>query len=180
METFITIIHVIVSLFLIMVVLLQAGKGAGIGATFGGASQTVFGGRGAGNFLSRLTAVTAFVFVLTSITLAYESSRGSESGIGDVNAALPDGGTDKGWEELGVDPSATGTDGTATATATDTAATAAGTADLTGTADATGTDDSAGTADPADAASADPGADAADPGTTAPAPASGSADTAAP
>ena len=63
MQTFITIIHVIVCFFLILIVLLQAGKGAGIGVAFGGASQTLFGSRAAGNFLSRLTGVTAVIFM---------------------------------------------------------------------------------------------------------------------
>jgi preprotein translocase subunit SecG len=62
-------------LFLIFVVLLQAGKGGGMGLAFGGGqAQTMFGGSGAGNFLTRLTAITAVVFMLTSLTLAYLAS----------------------------------------------------------------------------------------------------------
>src|SRR5262249_36113095 len=63
----------------IFVVLLQAGKGGGMGLAFGGGqAQTMFGGSGAGNFLTRLTAVTAVVFMLTSLTLAYlASARGT-------------------------------------------------------------------------------------------------------
>ena len=57
-----------------IVVLLQQGKGADIGAVFGGSSQTVFGSAGAGNFLTRLTAGLALVFFLTSISLAYFSN----------------------------------------------------------------------------------------------------------
>src|SRR6185436_15736111 len=76
MVTFITIIHVFVCIFLILVVLLQAGKGGGMGVAFGsGTSAAVFGGRGAGSFLEKLTAGTAICFMLTSITLAWFASR---------------------------------------------------------------------------------------------------------
>jgi preprotein translocase subunit SecG len=77
MITFLTIVHVLVCLFLILVVLLQAGKGGGMGIAFGGGggSQTVFGSSGAGNFLTRLTSVTALVFLLTSLGLAHFSSQ---------------------------------------------------------------------------------------------------------
>src|SRR5581483_810750 len=79
MATFITVIHVIVCIFLILVVLLQAGKGGGMGLAFGSStSAQVFGGRGAGSFLERLTAGTAIVFMLTSMSLAYIASQ-SES-----------------------------------------------------------------------------------------------------
>jgi preprotein translocase subunit SecG len=76
MVTLVTIIHVIVCLFLILVILLQAGKGGGMGAAFGGAgTQTVFGGRGAATFLSKVTSVMAFMFVFTSLVLAYWASH---------------------------------------------------------------------------------------------------------
>ena len=75
MVTIITILHVIVCLFLIFVVLLQAGKGGGMGLAFGGSNAgQVFGGSGAGNFLTRLTGITAVMFMLTSLTLAYLAS----------------------------------------------------------------------------------------------------------
>src|SRR5262245_66695901 len=64
------VVHVIVAVALILIVLLQAGKGAGIGAAFGGASQTVFGPRGPGNFLSKLTTAAAGIFMITSLVLA--------------------------------------------------------------------------------------------------------------
>ena len=71
------IIHIFVCLFLMLVVLLQQGKGGGMGAAFGGgAAQQVFGGRGAGNLLTRATAICAAVFMLTSVSLAYLSSSG--------------------------------------------------------------------------------------------------------
>jgi preprotein translocase subunit SecG len=72
-------LHVIVCFFLIAVVLLQRGKGAEMGAVFGGgASSTVFGSRGAGNFLTKLTTGSAVVFMCTSMTLSYIAT--SESG----------------------------------------------------------------------------------------------------
>jgi|HubBroStandDraft_6_1064221.scaffolds.fasta_scaffold1073244_2 preprotein translocase subunit SecG len=77
LTTFLDIVHVSVCLFLMLVVLLQQGKGGGMGAAFGGgATQQVFGGRGAGNILTRATAVCAGIFMLTSVTLAYVSSSG--------------------------------------------------------------------------------------------------------
>jgi preprotein translocase subunit SecG len=76
MMTFLTVIHVIVCVFLILVVLLQAGKGGGVGIAFGGGgSQTVFGSSGAGNFLTKLTSVTAAIFLVTSLGLAHYSSQ---------------------------------------------------------------------------------------------------------
>src|SRR5512135_2729566 len=71
MTTIIVIIHIIVSLALIMIVLLQHGKGAGIGAAFGGSSQTVFGSTGAAPFLAKLTAVAAILFMVTSLGLTF-------------------------------------------------------------------------------------------------------------
>lgn len=81
MQTLVTIIHVSVCLFLMLTVLLQSGKGGGMGAAFGGGtSQTVFGGSGAGNFLRKVTAVSAVLFMLTSMTLAYmASSTGADA-----------------------------------------------------------------------------------------------------
>src|SRR5438105_10772391 len=65
-----TIAHILVAFIMVGVILLQSGKGAEIGAAFGGSSQTVFGSRGAGTFLSKLTAVTATIFMPTSLSLA--------------------------------------------------------------------------------------------------------------
>jgi preprotein translocase subunit SecG len=76
MQTFLTALHIVVCVFLILVVLLQAGKGGGMGIAFGGAgSQTVFGSSGAGNFLTRLTSITAALFMITSLGLAHYSSQ---------------------------------------------------------------------------------------------------------
>jgi len=68
--TLIVIVHVFVCFLMIGAILLQSGKGAEIGASFGGSSQTVFGSRGPANFLSKLTVAVAGVFMLTSLTLA--------------------------------------------------------------------------------------------------------------
>jgi len=79
-ETILSIIHVFACFFLILVVLLQQGKGGGLGAAFGASTtRQVFGGRGAGNLLTRLTAVTAAVFMTTSVVLAYIASSGDRS-----------------------------------------------------------------------------------------------------
>lgn len=76
LQTFLNIIHVTVCIFLILVVLLQQGRGGGMGSAFGGATAQVFGGRGAGNFMTRLTAICAAIFMVTSMSLAYLSSAG--------------------------------------------------------------------------------------------------------
>jgi preprotein translocase subunit SecG len=75
MIIFVTIVHVLVCIGLILVVLLQTGKGAEVGAVFGGSSATIFGSSGAGNFLSRLTTGMAIVFLITSLTLGYFAGR---------------------------------------------------------------------------------------------------------
>jgi len=79
MDTIIAIIHVVVCLFLVVIVLLQHGKGADIGATFGG-GNTVFGTEGPVSLLNKVTTAAAIIFMLTSITLAYLSAKsGSRS-----------------------------------------------------------------------------------------------------
>jgi preprotein translocase subunit SecG len=75
------VIHVLACIFLIVVVLLQTGKGADMGAVFGGGSQTLFGSGGAGNFLTKLTTGTAVAFMLTSLILTYGASRSPTSGL---------------------------------------------------------------------------------------------------
>ena len=75
----ITILHVIMCLILIAMVLLQTGKGADMGAAFGGGSNTLFGAAGPASFLNKLTTVAAVVFMVTSFTLAILSSRATDA-----------------------------------------------------------------------------------------------------
>jgi preprotein translocase subunit SecG len=76
MEQIILVVHVIAAIALIGFILIQQGKGAEVGASFGsGASQTVFGSQGSGNFLTRATAVLVTIFFMTSLTLGYLSAR---------------------------------------------------------------------------------------------------------
>lgn len=76
MLTILIIIHVIVCIALILIVLLQKGKGADMGAAFGGGgSQTLFGTSGAGTFLTKATTTVAIIFMVTSVSIAYLSSH---------------------------------------------------------------------------------------------------------
>ena len=81
MQTVILIIHVLLAVALIVLILVQHGKGADAGAAFGsGASSTVFGARGSATFLTKLTTGIALIFFVTSISLAYiASNKTSES-----------------------------------------------------------------------------------------------------
>lgn len=94
MSTLVTILHVIVCLFLMLTVLLQNGKGGGMGGAFGGSNAgTVFGGGGASNFLKRLTAIAGTIFMVTSIVLAYLSSHNTADALekyGEQQQALAD------------------------------------------------------------------------------------------
>ena len=76
MEVLLIIFHILICLALVMIVLLQTGKGADMGATFGGgSSQTLFGSSGASTFLTKSTTMVAVAFMLTSLALAYLSSN---------------------------------------------------------------------------------------------------------
>jgi preprotein translocase subunit SecG len=75
MYTALIVLHIIVAFIMIGVILLQSGKGAEIGAAFGGSSQTVFGARGANTLLSKLTAISAAIFMVTSLSLAILSKQ---------------------------------------------------------------------------------------------------------
>ncbi|XOF35311.1 MAG: preprotein translocase subunit SecG [Candidatus Electrothrix sp. YB6] len=86
METLLIITHILVSLFLIAIVLLQHGKGADIGATFGGSGQSLFGTEGPVPLLNKITTVSAIIFMGTSISLAYLSANRST---GSVMSELP-------------------------------------------------------------------------------------------
>jgi len=82
MSTFLIIVHTIVCIALILIILLQTGKGADMGAAFGGgSSQTLFGSTGSSTFLGKLTTVAAVVFMLTSLGLAYLSGHRTTSSI---------------------------------------------------------------------------------------------------
>ncbi len=94
MNLFLTVLHVMVCFILIVVVLLQRGKGAEMGAVFGGGgSNTVFGSRGASSFLSKLTTWSTILFFVTSMSLSYLASRTYSSLFdeGSVNAPAAEG-----------------------------------------------------------------------------------------
>ena len=76
LQTILLVVQVLVAISLIGLILIQHGKGADAGAAFGsGASSTVFGSQGSSNFLTKATAVLAFVFLANSLSLAYIASR---------------------------------------------------------------------------------------------------------
>ncbi len=79
------VIHIAVCIIMILIVLLQGGKGADIGASFGGASQTVFGSTGPTDFMGKLTTWSAAIFMITSLSLAYLSGGSKASSV--VNTA---------------------------------------------------------------------------------------------
>ena len=105
MSAVVTVLHVIACIFLIAVVLLQRGKGAQIGAVFGGgAGATLFGSRGAGNFLTKLTAGAAAVFMLTSLSLSYFGITGAGERLFESGAATEEEKADSLFEEVGTAP----------------------------------------------------------------------------
>ena len=94
MTIFLVILHILVSIALIAIVLLQSGKGAEMGASFGaGGSQSVFGAGGGSTFMSKLTTGAAIIFMLTSLTLAYRSTQPGTSSI--MTGKGPEGRTAK-------------------------------------------------------------------------------------
>lgn len=104
-------LHVIVSFIMVGVILLQAGRGAEIGASFGGSSQTVFGSRGPGTFLSKLTVAAAVIFMLTSLSLSVLSKgRFISTSVLDLNKKAPPA------AEAPVTPPATGSESAPMAT----------------------------------------------------------------
>ncbi|MCU0579056.1 MAG: preprotein translocase subunit SecG [Desulfobacterota bacterium] len=80
-------VHIIVCLGLILIVLLQTGKGASMGAAFGGSSQTIFGSSGATTFLGKLTTGVAVVFMITSLLLAFLTGPRQKSSVMDAAPA---------------------------------------------------------------------------------------------
>lgn len=83
MKPIILVLHVAVCLILILIVLLQKGKGATMGAAFGGSSQTVFGSTGATSFLQKVTTAVAIIFMLTSLFLSIFLGRQLSSSVMD-------------------------------------------------------------------------------------------------
>jgi preprotein translocase subunit SecG len=81
MITLLTVVHVAVCLFLIVIVLLQHGKGADAGATFGGSGQSLFGTEGPVPLLNKITTAVAIIFMLTSVSLAYLTSSKSTGSV---------------------------------------------------------------------------------------------------
>lgn len=75
MSILLTIVHVVVAVSLILFVLLQAGKGAGIGAAFGGSSETLFGASGPQGLMGKLTTAAAIIFMVTSLLLSFFGAR---------------------------------------------------------------------------------------------------------
>ena len=76
LHSIINVFHIIVCLLLVLAVLLQQSKGGGLGGALGGGASQIFGGRGAGNFMTRTTGTLAMLFMVTSASLAYLSSAG--------------------------------------------------------------------------------------------------------
>lgn len=91
MQTILVVVHLLLAVALVGLVLIQHGKGADMGAAFGsGASATVFGSAGAGNFLSRTTGVIAALFFVTSLTLAYFAmQKGEQESLMKAEEAAP-------------------------------------------------------------------------------------------
>lgn len=78
MASILLVVHVLAAVAIVVLVLMQQGRGADMGAAFGGGSQTLFGARGSANFLTRLTALLAAIFFVTSLTLAYIYAKGTQ------------------------------------------------------------------------------------------------------
>lgn len=108
MVTLITIVHVTICLFLVAIILLQHGKGADVGATFGGSGQSLFGSEGPLPLMNKITTTVAILFMLTSVSLAYFSShRSTESVMTDLarpKAAVMEKVEDKAGKEEKVVP----------------------------------------------------------------------------
>lgn len=108
MQTFITIIYVIVAFMMVLAILLQAGKGGGLGSALGGgASQSVFGGGGGADFMAKLTQGFAATFMICAMYLAYASAHaGSEflEGEDAGSTEMLDGNDEINYEQLGINP----------------------------------------------------------------------------
>jgi len=80
MQLFITILHIVLAIFMILIILLQPGKEGGAALAGGSSGNQMYGPRGAGNFLGRATTIVATLFMVTSISLAWYSSAKIQSG----------------------------------------------------------------------------------------------------
>jgi preprotein translocase subunit SecG len=92
MFTLIIVVHLMACIALIAIVLLQTGKGAEMGAAFGGASQTLFGGSGGSSFMSKLTTAAAVIFMITCLFLSFmyrPGARGGHSVMTDIPVEQP-------------------------------------------------------------------------------------------
>jgi len=106
MATLLLLVHIIVCIALILIVLLQTGKGADMGAAFGGgASQTLFGSTGASTFLSKATTAAAIIFMITSLALAYLSSHRTTDSMINVPAPVQQQDTQSGLPQSPTDGS---------------------------------------------------------------------------
>jgi preprotein translocase subunit SecG len=105
MQTFLYVLHFLACFILIGVVLLQRGKGQDLGASLGGGSaNTIFGSRGAGNFLTRITTASAIVFMGTSLSLSYLGYTSSEARLFDESEPfVPEGSAVPGVQESGLE-----------------------------------------------------------------------------
>ncbi|MFN7684362.1 MAG: preprotein translocase subunit SecG [Oligoflexia bacterium] len=88
MQSLLNVVHIITCILLILVVLIQSGKGAEISASFGGSSQTVFGSSGGANFFTRLTTTLAAIFMVTSVALTILANQSKKS-VFEGQAAVP-------------------------------------------------------------------------------------------
>jgi preprotein translocase subunit SecG len=77
MIAFLTVVLIVSAIFLVIVILMQQGKGQEMGAVFGGSSQTIFGASGAGNFLTKTTAILAVIFLGSAFLISYISAKQS-------------------------------------------------------------------------------------------------------
>lgn len=90
MYTFLVVCHVLIAVVLVIAVLIQQGKGGGLGAGFGGGgANTLFGSSGGGNFFTKLTMCLAFGFMITSLGLTSIKSRGTKTSLFDQHSSVP-------------------------------------------------------------------------------------------
>ena len=109
MGAVITTLHIVACVFLVAVVLLQRGRGAQVGAVFGGGGGgTMFGARGAGNFLTKLTTASAIIFMLTSLSLSYLGLSGSGDRLFDADSIEAQAADEPLFEQIETPPADAG------------------------------------------------------------------------